>query len=225
MSRYIKWGEAGDQFTGRGVSGLPRMSKEFSISPAYFDFTGCDDSEARVKLDRWIKHRMPRQARDNDKVFALFKMCIAQIEYHRDWLNEHLHPRSQVRQTIFYIDKNPYAENVTVRYPWNATADTPQITGLPPDIMLLAKLEAAEERHAKEKEELKNKIDELGGSIKSTFENVLTDELDKRSIGGEGYAQSRDIMEKLSNLENLISQQQHHQQISTNQQQPPAEEV
>ena len=45
MNCYIKYESAGDQFTGNCVSGRSRMSAEFAISPAYFDFNSCDEAE------------------------------------------------------------------------------------------------------------------------------------------------------------------------------------
>ena len=45
MNRYIKYESAGDQFTGKCVSGRSGMSIEFSISPACFYFTSCDEDE------------------------------------------------------------------------------------------------------------------------------------------------------------------------------------
>ena len=45
MNSYIEYESAGDQFTGKCVSGRSRMSTEFAISPACFDFTSYDESE------------------------------------------------------------------------------------------------------------------------------------------------------------------------------------
>ena len=36
----------------------------------------------------------------------------------------------------------PFLEKVVVKYPWNATNNTPDINCIPPDIVLLAKMEA-----------------------------------------------------------------------------------
>ena len=45
MNHYIKYESAGDQFTGKCVSGSSRTSTEFTISPEYFDFTSCDEAD------------------------------------------------------------------------------------------------------------------------------------------------------------------------------------
>ena len=62
MNCYIKYESAGDQFTGKCVSGRSRMSTEFAISPEYFDFTSCDEAEREhneSRIDNWIKAIMP----------------------------------------------------------------------------------------------------------------------------------------------------------------------
>jgi hypothetical protein len=94
MNRYIKYENAGDQFVGKCVSGRTRLSKEFAASPAYFDFSRCSrvEKEQHDKIiDSWIKQRMPAVGQSNDKVFALLKMCVASIAYHREFLQQNLH--------------------------------------------------------------------------------------------------------------------------------------
>ena len=49
MNQYIKFENAGDQFVGKCVSGHTRLSKEFDVSPAYFDFSSCTSEEKQVK--------------------------------------------------------------------------------------------------------------------------------------------------------------------------------
>ena len=82
INRYIKYDSAGDQFTGKCVSRSSRMSTEFEISPAYFDFTICDESEREHnenRIDNWIRDRMPLTSQSNGKVFGMFRMCVAAL--------------------------------------------------------------------------------------------------------------------------------------------------
>ena len=51
-NHYIKYESSGDQFTGKRVSGRSRMSTEFAISPACFDFTSCDEAEREHNENR-----------------------------------------------------------------------------------------------------------------------------------------------------------------------------
>ena len=105
MNSYIKYENAGDQFTGKCVSGRSMMSTEFLISPAYFNFTSCDEAERyhnENRIDNWIKARMPLTAQSNEKVFGMFRMCVAALVYYDDLLKEHIHCNSMARTPIFF---------------------------------------------------------------------------------------------------------------------------
>jgi hypothetical protein len=144
MNCYIKFENAGNQFVGKCVSGHARLSKEFAASLAYFDFSSCTraDKDKNVKtIDTWIKERMPVAGQSNDKVFALFKMCIASIVHSRDFLLTNLHSMSKLRVSVFLLDDIPLANYAKVAYPWNKTSSTPEITGIPPDVLILAEFE------------------------------------------------------------------------------------
>jgi hypothetical protein len=113
MNWYIKFENAGDQFVGKCVSGRTRLSKEFAASPANFDFSSCTSVEKQVKskeLDRWIRERLPEDTKSNDKVFALLKMCVASIAFHRQFLEDHLHRGSKLRLNVFLLDTISHSE-------------------------------------------------------------------------------------------------------------------
>ena len=104
------------------------MSKEFAISPEYFDFTSCDEAERENnenRIDNWIKSRMPLTAQSNKKVFGMFRMCVSALVYYNDFLKEHLHRNSMARTSIFLTEKIPLANFVTTQHPWNKTSATP----------------------------------------------------------------------------------------------------
>ena len=95
LNRYIKFEDAGDQFVGKCVSGRSRKKKEFGLSPAYFDFTGCDDGEdMKAALDEWIRGQLPPLAKHNEKVQSVFKMCLATVIQNKKYLEENLHPKA-----------------------------------------------------------------------------------------------------------------------------------
>ena len=52
-----------------------------------------------------------------------------------------------------------FAKYVEVRYPWNSTSMTPVITGIPPDIVLLNKIER-----------LKEMMTDLKSDLEASFE-------------------------------------------------------
>ncbi len=141
LNRYIKFENAGDQFVGKCVSGRSRLTKEFAASPAYFDFSTCSRVEAEQnekKIDNWIKSIMPDNAKSNDNVFALFKICLAALENKRSFLDKNLHSQSNFRASIFMVKRPPLLDFLEIKYPWNKTRSTPEITGIPPDVLVLA---------------------------------------------------------------------------------------
>jgi len=190
--RYIKYENAGDQFVGRCVSGLPRLTMDFAASPAYFDFSSMNRTEreqSERQINGWIKDRMPEEAKSNDKILSLFKMCVASIGYHRQFLEENLHSQSSIRSSIFMLETIPLLDHVTVKYPWNSTVDTPDFTGIPPDILILAKFES-----------MTLQLEEMQRSLNASFEATLKRELDNRKIGGSDSAQLADIKAQLASL-------------------------
>ena len=192
MNRYIKFENAGDQFVGQCVSGRSRLTKEFAASPPYFDFsdrTRADKERNIASLDAWIRQRMPVAAQLNDKVFALFKTCLASFFYHRKFLNETLHSKSCLRTSHFMTEVMPYADEVCVKYPWDKTSDTPEITGIPPDVLILAQFES-----------VRGEMEAMKKSMTLSFEQMLKSELDAREIGGSAYAQVHAMMAKTDEL-------------------------
>jgi hypothetical protein len=192
MDRYIKYENAGDQFVGKCVSGRTRLSKEFAASPAYFDFSKFDRVESQVmskEVDKWIRDRLPADAKRNSKVFALFKMCIASMAHNRQFLSDHLHTKSKLRLSRFLTDDIPHSDCVTIRYPWNKTTDTPEITGIPPDVLILSEFE-----------DMRQHFRNLEESMKTHFNEALTRELNNRDVGGSSYSRMTEMMDKMESM-------------------------
>ena len=93
-------------------------------------------------LNHWIKARMPSAGAANDNVFASFKSCLAQLIYHRTWLEKALHHVSVLCLSPFWSEVAPHSEHVTTGYPLDASDDTPTFTGLPVDVLYMAKVES-----------------------------------------------------------------------------------
>jgi hypothetical protein len=199
MSRYIRYEAAGDMYVGRSVCGRHRLEKEFAESIPYFDFSefsGEDKEEKRREVDAWIRERMPEEGRNNDVVFCLFKTCIASLVYHRQFLDGVLHPENAIRCSVFWSEKIPYEDHVVTRFPWNRTSDTPEISGLPIDVLYMSKIETLLEQISELKEALIMDNARLEKSIVDKVEHSL----DMRSVGGEGYGLSKQIDSKLDEL-------------------------
>ena len=62
--KYLKYKAAGNQYVGRCASGLNQLSKEFTVTPAYFNFFGEINDEVERKklkkyLQKWLEIRVP----------------------------------------------------------------------------------------------------------------------------------------------------------------------
>ena len=94
------------------------------------------------------------------------------------------------------IPSSAYVRRV---FPWKATTDTIDITGIPPKTTLLARIES-----------LKCIIQYFKISITRDMKGVLKDEIDAREIGGPGFVQENIIFSK---IDEIIP----HNTITTNQ--------
>ena len=198
LSWYIKYENAGDQFVGKCASGRSRNKKTFAASPSYWDFStdGREAKEAHEDhLHSWLRDRLPEQAKQNLKIFAVHKMAVAAIAYHRTYLDEHLHPDSILRSSSIWSNDIPFDDKVVVKHPWDSTDDTPEITGVPLDIVLLVELES-----------MHRKMAALKADLKSSFEATLIKQLDQREVGGSGFARGNEIVDKLETLIEKVSE-------------------
>jgi len=198
MNRYIKWESAGDQYVGRCVSGRKRLDKSFAESIPYFDFSDYGMLEKEVKmreLDQWIKDRM-LDGGNNESIFYMFKSCLASLIYHRPWLNRTIHDRNPIQISPFWYEDIPYAHLVTTQYPWTRTEDTPEFTGIPVDVLYLAKIEEQTKRIAELEQRLKDDNDRVIKAVNDHMDEAL----DSRAVGGESYGMARTMMEKIDKL-------------------------
>ena len=147
----------------------------------------------------------------NDNVFSIFKMCLASFVHHRKWLEDQIHSDNALRCSIFWNESIPYSDRVGTCFPWTKTVDTPEITGLPPDVLYMAKVETLTMKFEKLVEAVLNDNNRIAKEIIEEFNR----QLDLRSIGGEGYDLSREMDRKLAILlehGNFPLQPQEHRQ-------------
>ena len=97
----------------------------------------------------------------------------------------------------------PFPEKVGVKYPWDATHGTPEITGIPPDIVLLAEMES-----------LQRTMQDLKEELKSSFKLTLVKQLDQHEVGGSGFASGHNILEKVEALLKQVLQVSSGAQVS-----------
>ena len=99
LNRYIKYENARDQFVGKCISGCSRKNKDFAASPPYWDFSA-EGQEAKEAF-KYCLHSWLQEAKDNLKVFAVYKMLMVAIVHHQDYLEDHLHQDSILRYLLF----------------------------------------------------------------------------------------------------------------------------
>ena len=72
----------------------------------------------------------------------------------------------------------PLADFVTTKYPWNKTCATPEITGIPDDVLLMYNME-----------DVKVITSDLKYSFETSFKTTLARKFDAREVEGYVYAQ------------------------------------
>ena len=163
-----------------------------------------DERDRRTLIvDAWIKDRMPGGENVNMDVFKLFKMCLASFIFNRPWFEENMHPENAVRSSPFWSEPIPYAGNVVTRFPWTRTRDTPEFTGLPPDVLYLSKVETLKLEIAELKAVLREFKEEVLGDKSRVADDIvarLNNSLDKREVGRSGYGLCQELDRKLDEL-------------------------
>ena len=188
--RYLKRESAGDQYVGRCAAGLDQLSKRFSVSPPYFDFSAINEALERARLKKRIEQWLHSRILDEGELSASSKhivwTCFASICFHHSFLTNNLHEECSFRASLIFRDiPDEFVNLARVAYPWDSTVDTPKITGVPPHVLLMAEIE-----------ELKIKFDALQVTIKSD----MKDALDERGVGGSEY-HTNSILEAIKESE------------------------
>ena len=196
--RYIHYEMAGDQFVGRTVCGLNCLTTDFALSPCYFDFTNCEEPELkREELNIWMRSNIIGGRNLNAKILHMTRFLFATVCYHYSYLQEHCHPKNRLlNEPVFCQCPQEFQEFAVAKYPWDATLETPKLSGVPPHVMMMSDLRRFE-----------TKLDDMGDQIMDRMVN----ELNERDIGGGMHHatvitdQLRTLNEEFINLRNRIS--------------------
>jgi hypothetical protein len=193
--KYLFREGAGDQYVGRCASCLDQLTKEFAVSPPYFDFTNLDDATRiirKAELKTLVKERVPEYENIGAKTRHVLEMCFASICYHHKTLMASSHPQCPLRSSPLFRDIPPtILELACIAYPWNKTNDTPQLTGIPPHILALAEME-----------ELKREIMSLESKIVAS----LREELDSRGFGSTEFNAERFERSMQQQTNNIVTE-------------------
>ena len=192
--KYLFRENAGDMYVGRCASGHDVDSKEFAISQAYFDYSELNpEEEAKMKLriKEHLRSRLPGSSTIPKSAWRLAHYCFAAICYSQKTLHEDLHDECPLRNAAVFRD---IPEDITkfaqVRYSWNKTTKTPKLTGIPPHVVQLAKLER-----------LERKVD----SMEEKIMKRMKDEMDKRGFSSTEFKMS-EIKECMGDVARLAVQ-------------------
>jgi hypothetical protein len=91
--KYIKYEAAGDQFLGRTLCGLNSLTKEFSMSPPFFNM----NEQELDELDRLLMSFVADGSIIAVPTFEVLRMCFACVVYHNRFLRDHLHSSDRFR--------------------------------------------------------------------------------------------------------------------------------
>ena len=160
--KYINTEKAGDQYVGRCASMLDQLSKDFSVSCPYFDFSDKSYEEKvrmRVKVQKYVDDRLPINGIIKAQTWNLIVHCFASICYHYTHLSENLHQENMFRASAIFRDiPSDFLKASRIAFPWNKTEDTPSLTGIPPHVLNMAELEVVKKELIDLKETLPTKI-------------------------------------------------------------------
>ena len=116
-------------------------------------------------------------------------MCVALFVYHEDSLKIIAHQMCVIICTVFWTKNIPSVAYVRTLFPWEATNDTMDITGIPPHTTLIYEIES-----------LQCIIQYFKVSITRDIKGLLKDNIDAREIVGMGFVQAKLIFSKLDEI-------------------------
>ena len=101
------WRSATPDAEGRCASGPKKLSKEFAVTPAYFDFFGeINDEVEREKLkkdiQKWLEIRVPNFGGVLPLTQHLIQYFFATVCYHHDFLDKHIHAECSLRTSAYF---------------------------------------------------------------------------------------------------------------------------
>lgn len=140
--RYIHYEKAGDQFTGRSVTGISSVTKELAISPVYWDYTDCGE-EGKNYVLQTITDLVVNADDIEPPMFELLQYLFASLCYHYNFLRENICATNKLNASPLYncIDSFEFLNAARVTFPWDITNYKPHFIGIPPHIIILSDFE------------------------------------------------------------------------------------
>ena len=144
----------------------------------------------KEKIKRWLKERILEYEDVPACTRVLIDFLFASICYHYTHLCDNMHDECRFRASPFFIDiPQEFMDCSKVIHPWESSKFSPKITGVPPHVLLMAKME-----------ELMLKFNTLRVDMKDDFGGML----DHRGIGGSEF-HTNIILEAIKTIGNSVS--------------------
>ena len=100
LERYLKNGQAGDQFCGRVVCGLPQLTWQFAALPPHFKDVGAGPEWDEIASA--LKIVFPYAKMWGQKFAPVCIYLLASLTHHYDWICQKLSVNHPVRQTRLF---------------------------------------------------------------------------------------------------------------------------
>ena len=190
--RYFRHDSAGDHYLGRTLSGLPILHKEFAISPPYFDVLNSNllSEELESKLNLLC-------GEGRTKLRLVTKFLLASICFHWDYLRNMLDERNILWSNAILnsVSDNLKAASIC-RYEWERTPGMPQLTGIPPHVLIFIEFHKLQMNYEKI-------ITEVQKNPSKTVD-LIKEHLDSRANSNLGINLQAMLDEKFSSLADEI---------------------
>ena len=80
--QYIHYEKSCDQVTGRSVTAISSLTKEFAIFPPHWDFTDSTEEGMEEKVDQLLSDNLVRESDVSGSIFLVLLFLFASICYH-----------------------------------------------------------------------------------------------------------------------------------------------
>ncbi|RLN32267.1 hypothetical protein BBJ28_00015778 [Nothophytophthora sp. Chile5] len=160
LDRYLRYDDAGDQYIGRLVAGLPQNSADFAALPPHFR----DNVSSEVIA--CIRDTFPALAREKN-MKSILKLCLASLTFHAAFLKSSLPKTHPLMSCALFRD--PATLQRLQKQLVIAGPTWMRPTGIPPYVHMFTKIE-----------ETKNAIE----ALKAELLDGISTMLDARALGG-----------------------------------------
>ena len=144
--RHLKYEIAGDDHVGRVSCGLNQLSTNFSTPLPCFKFEYTTDSleviETKRKIENWLKRNLNDSENTNPETLCLVWMLYASLYNHRKCLMDIINQENTLYASYSFKDvPEDILACTTIRHSWDTTTYTPNLTGTPPHVSIIAEFE------------------------------------------------------------------------------------